>query len=466
MRLSRAFLLPGALLALLVFGVGVAQARTTGFDISNLTAESVKITEVATTAAPQGAPVFEEGSKQPQRGQVLKTGETFHVELENPIGYTRLARLEFESPNGSRYTMELENGEPAKCHISNGRNQCNAGRGRVEMVEPPGSEKVVPKAELQEQARILKALCDAAHKCKFEVTSPEEVKTMSQGRFFGNAVSNCGPFGSKDVTTTLAAKQTLTISTSVGVELSTETEIAGAFKIGIKAHYDKTREESHEFSQDVGVSVEPHYIAYVLMSQPVIRDTGNFTLQLGNTKWVLKEVYFDSPDPSPERHGSYDPQFKKLQGKELQEHCPLAEEEFLTPLKPALASLTTAGTGSADLLTGGPENNTLEGLGGDDIIRGGAGDDELFGGPGADLIKGGPGADYINGGPGPDRIEDNSGPTTVVTGGNTGPEMDRVDVADGEGNDTVVCTTENTVVFADPMDQVKGNCGRVVRTSN
>jgi hypothetical protein len=54
----------------------------------------------------------------------------------------------------------------------------------------------------------------------------------------------------------------------------------------------------------------------------------------------------------------------------------------------------------------------------------------------------------------------------VVTGGDNGPEMDRVDVADGVGDDTVECTDENTVVIADPLDKVTGDCGRVVRTSN
>jgi hypothetical protein len=37
--------------------------------------------------------------------------------------------------------------------------------------------------------------------------------------------------------------------------------------------------------------------------EPLYRDTGNFTVTLGNTTWNLTGVYFDSPDPT--RAGSF-----------------------------------------------------------------------------------------------------------------------------------------------------------------
>ena len=117
--------------------------------------------------------------------------------------------------------------------------------------------------------------------------------------------------------------------------------------------------------------------------------------------------------------------------------------EGATPTSAALVQTEDKGTGSADLMPGGSESNTLQGLGGHDLLRGGAGDDTLLGGA--------------------DRIDDNSGPTVVSTGANTGPGVDRVDVADGKGDDTVTCTTPQTTVVVDPGDEVEGQCGQVIR---
>lgn len=50
----------------------------------------------------------------------------------------------------------------------------------------------------------------------------------------------------------------------------------------------------------------------------------------------------------------------------------------------------------------------------------------------------------------------------VSTGANTGPEVDRVDVADGQGDDTVTCNTPQTTVIVDPGDEIEGQCGQVI----
>ena len=80
----------------------------------------------------------------------------------------------------------------------------------------------------------------------------------------------------------------------------------------------------------------------------------------------------------------------------------------------------------ADLMCGGPGNDTLGGGMGDDMLRGGTGDDEVAGWHGNDIMRGGPGADRIGtgayadasrtdadmlyGGPGDDSIGVDWGP--------------------------------------------------------
>jgi hypothetical protein len=53
----------------------------------------------------------------------------------------------------------------------------------------------------------------------------------------------------------------------------------------------------------------------------------------------------------------------------------------------------------------------------------------------------------------------------VRTGGSSGSARDWVNVADGHGDDTVICGSSLSTVYVDPGDQVKGNCGRVIRSA-
>ncbi len=51
------------------------------------------------------------------------------------------------------------------------------------------------------------------------------------------------------------------------------------------------------------------------------------------------------------------------------------------------------GTGSADVLTGGAERNSIFGLNGNDALSGDGGNDDITGGGGRDIVSGGDGAD-------------------------------------------------------------------------
>jgi hypothetical protein len=199
----------------------------------------------------------------------------------------------------------------------------------------------------------------------------------------------------------------------------------------------------------------------------VIRDIGTYTLKLGNTEWVIKNVYFDSPDP--DKHGIFGTRYKKLNEAEKKkcieegEKGPDGGKELAATLPPAAAEATAKGSGSADLLRGYGESNEFRGLAGDDLILGGGGHDTLLGGGGNDWINGGQGEDTLLGGSGADHIVDMSGPTEVNTGTDNGPVRDFVDVRDGKGDDTVTCESPNSTVIADRRDQVDGECGRVIR---
>jgi hypothetical protein len=113
------------------------------------------------------------------------------------------------------------------------------------------------------------------------------------------------------------------------------------------------------------------------------------------------------------------------------------------------------GAAGPDLIHGGTAPDWLKGGAGHDLIHGHAGRDQIYGGPGRDVIHGGTGLDRLRGGPGRDRLIDDRGPTAVRAGSG----RDRIDVADGRGDDRVLCAAGSPArVLADVGDRVGDGC--------
>jgi hypothetical protein len=457
--------------AVAIFGVAAAQARSTGAHIFNLTGEELKITEVVTRSSEAGAPVWSREDPTvlpPRKNQVLRPGEERHIEIENPVSQYRVAFVTFASPSVS-FRIELANGEYPNCLARSGATQCKVEGGRVELLDAPGTVHVVDSGDIQGQAEALKTLCTKANECEFE--PQKELETFTPKIVYGKTVTNCEEAGGLNVTSKIEASTTVKISDSVGIDAEAGASFFGIFQASITIKYHHERSESEKFAQTLEVRVKPEEVGWVNITAPVIRDIGEFTLKVGNTEWKLKNVAFDSADTSGKRAGNFAADHEHLTPERYKAECPHKRSGAqggnpplagLTPTSAALVQTEDRGTSAADLMRGGPESNTLLGLGGADLLRGGGGHDTLLGGSGRDFIKGGPGEDTINGGAGADRIEDNSGPTTVTTGANAGPGNDWVDVADGAGDDSVHCDTPRTTVFVDPGDEVSGECGRVI----
>jgi hypothetical protein len=446
-----------AAMALMLAVVGSASARTLGFSVYNLTSQPVKITAVEPFGVPAGAPIFEEGSVKPHKGDTLQTGEMLHFELENPFSYTRHVRIEFQG-GGNGFWLEADNYFPTRCNVT-GNDQCSVQPGgKISLLDPPGSKNVLKSDDIQGEAKVLKSLCSKEYNCEFEPT--EKRNTTAKQNVLGSSVVNCNE---GEVHTTVAVHETTGITNSVGVDVTAGASFFELFKASVTLHYQIKVTNSREFDQSVDVEVPAQKVAWIQLNYPVVRFEGNWTLKAGNTEWVLNGVYFDTPDPDTSKAAEYIVRKEFLTEQELKDKCsgrPPGKALVHTSL--AIVNTEDHGTGSADLMVGGPESNTLRGFGGHDVIRGGGGNDTIFGGGGNDAIKGGPGADTLNGGPGADRIDDVSGPTTVNTGTDAGPARDWVDVADGEADDTVVCESPLSTVYADPGDQVSSACGRVI----
>jgi Ca2+-binding RTX toxin-like protein len=96
--------------------------------------------------------------------------------------------------------------------------------------------------------------------------------------------------------------------------------------------------------------------------------------------------------------------------------------------------------------------DVVEADAGDDIVRGQEGNDELGGGEDDDTLYGNIGDDEIF-----DRFAFGPDDEDTVYGASGD---DEIDVLDGDGDDVVSCGTGRDRVWADPGDDVKGNCER------
>jgi hypothetical protein len=349
---------------------------------------------------------------------------------------------------------------------------CTAGRSRVEVRDPPGTVVDVPPAD---QAQRLRELCTNTSLAQCSFTPVARAARYLPTLVASRVVGNCDREDALE--TSVAADHTVQATNSIGASADPGAATSFIFakaKDAFERAYGPWLLE-RRYSSTMAIRVAPRHLGWIAATLPVLRDTGAFSLGLGETTFTLRGPYFDTPDPS--RVGRLFAQDRPMTAEE-EAACTQASSTLLTR-SPSAVMLHRSGTAGDDLMEGKAESNTLRGLRGDDRLRGGHGHDALHGGRGHDVLHGGPGRDALHGGPGrdalhggpgrdalhggrgADRLTDRSGATRVWTGTATGAGTDVVDVRDGRGDDVVRCGSSRSRVIGDPGDRVTGRCGTV-----
>jgi hypothetical protein len=170
----------------------------------------------------------------------------------------------------------------------------------INFLDPPGTVHDIPAGQGQDQADVLKQLCnaDADATCKFSPTSETQVDSPTHQ--VGDALVNNTD---EDQDTSIATTDTLQESNSLSISASAETDIFETVKVKVTAAYGHVWTTSHTFTQTVDVHCPAHNRCSISATEPMLRDTGDFTLTTGNTTWQLRDVYFDTPDP--DGNGAY-----------------------------------------------------------------------------------------------------------------------------------------------------------------
>ena len=99
--------------------------------------------------------------------------------------------------------------------------------------------------------------------------------------------------------TTVSSSNSLEIDGTVGVN------VLGIVNASVTAKYGHTWGESHTFTTGVSNNVPAGYYGEITAIAPMIRDTGNFTITMGDTTWNLTGVYFDAPNQDGAEHFGY-----------------------------------------------------------------------------------------------------------------------------------------------------------------
>jgi hypothetical protein len=470
---------------------GPASAASTGFHIYNLSGSPMKLVNVTWDGGPEKGKT---APLPPREGSMLMPGgPPLHVE----IAYDRfnlsrssvdLGYKPMNSKSNDLIRVSLHDAfRGADCSVTLARSyQCRVHNSEtITLLDPAGTVNNVSSGHSQEQADLLSQLCKNTSSAKCTFTPVSRTKAVNRRHMVGDALTACGPH--KETETTVERKDKVGFTNSVDVAVGAETEfgiLGQKVKASLKITYGHESLSEHEFKQDVKLTVEPGDIGWVAATQPVLRDTGDFTLEVGNTTWNLKDVSFESPDPRTDPPlGGFVTDSRTLPADEYARVC-THKEPGLTQVPDHFVQMQWEGTRDHDLLVAGAESHTVRGFAGNDLLRGGQGHDGLYGGRDDDtlngglgrdtlnggrdddILDGGPGRDTLSGGPGADTMIDNAGPTLVRTGADTGPGKDTVNVRDGRGDDTVVCGSRRSTVIVDAGDSVIGRCGRLSRKAS
>jgi hypothetical protein len=164
----------------------------------------------------------------------------------------------------------------------------------ITALDPPGTVLDIPASQGQAQAAALKQLCidTSAATCAFTATG--ETHLTGAEHQIGVTLQNktTDPAEYK-----LTCADTVGHTDSVGVDVSVGGSLFHILDVEITGSYGHEWTASHQFSSEVTFTVKPGEKGWVTDAAPLIRDTGDFTITMGNTTWHLRGIYFDSPDP-------------------------------------------------------------------------------------------------------------------------------------------------------------------------
>lgn len=280
---------------------------TRGFDVRNYTSQPLKLERFDHKT---GGDI-----DTPTVGTVMQPGESQHFEgtlqfLNFTAGTAWYVALGDDGkPTGKRFAVFVVVDPYGFTKVQEGWDR-NDGTGThwgdlsdgqtATFVDATATEVTIGGEQWQKQANILKSTCDNKDAtCTFNPTG--ETHVVSEDRSLKQyAFTN--PYD-------WTAPYSFTASDNVGESNSLEITASEKFglpkwlasaEVTLSQKYGHTWNESHTFSFTFQVPVPPRCTITPTHKAPMVKDTGDFTVKLGNTTWHLNNVSWLWPDDSDE----------------------------------------------------------------------------------------------------------------------------------------------------------------------
>lgn len=172
--------------------------------------------------------------------------------------------------------------------------RCNTGTTRtIVLLDPPGTVISVPSGQGQKQADVLNSFCsDGRATCSF-VPRSFDATAWSLPQQASDSVRN---YTTSTLTTTITVTNTQSTATSLKLSSTVKASIFKIVEVSVTAEGSQTWTSTYTFSQSINVPVKPGEEVFIESSAPVKAVTGDFFVTLGNSRWNLYDVTFDSPD--------------------------------------------------------------------------------------------------------------------------------------------------------------------------
>ena len=267
-----------------------ANAYHQGFTITNLSHYRLKLTQIQNAWSEDQLPPV---------GTIVEPGRAIGFQVTYRFGWIQRTSPDFQvlDANGNyigMYQPTLEVGAFNTAHSyvynSTGKIQHSENANQLTVMDLAGSVIDVPAGP--GQAQVLNALCgNSSATCGFTPTKREKVDGPPHQ--VGKKVKNNSDLPQESV---FIVRDLVGTSSSVEVTPSVGVTIAGIVESSLSATYGQTWIQEHEFTQEEHLMIPPREQGWIVATEPMIRNTGDFILTMGNTTWKLRGVSFDSPD--------------------------------------------------------------------------------------------------------------------------------------------------------------------------
>lgn len=280
-----------------VVAVKSAMTVTRGYDIVNNSQYDATVVRVSNPGAGDSAPAI---------GAVIKPGQSLHYEK---VFYFMSANettvhLDFLKPardGGGKvasagvrlYTESIVGTAHSLVDQFEGRDKVTVSPyfNTITISDAGASTVTVNGTDAQAQADVLNQLCGSTRAtCTFEQTKDRQQirqKVVAGGGWNSQAVARKQGY---EAIAVASATTNLELTATVKVTVLKAVETTISAKAGQSWTSTKTVRDTVE------MSISPKHFGWIVADMPMYRDIGTFTVKLGQTTWVLKDVKVDSVD--------------------------------------------------------------------------------------------------------------------------------------------------------------------------